>query len=433
MNSPVLRKLATALVAVLLLFYIGYQLYNANYASVQTEVAEYVSADDPGTADVVQVEGLVLRKEKVLTQEVDGVVAYVVEDGGRIQKDGTVGEIFSSQSDAAAQQQIEALDEQIADLERLGSSGNVHNSDQESLKNQTQLKLADVLKESLGGNFSSMQESREELLYTMNERQIVIGEAQGFEGRIEELKAKRESLAASGKSVGKIDSPEAGTFISQVDGYETVYSYEDVKDITPEKFEQMKAEEPVETPNAVGKICGEYNWYFVCSLDPDDALKFLQGTSVTLNFPFVTTQEIPATVAAVNQPDRQGPAVIVFESSRMGPELASLRRETCQISAERYSGIRVSQKAIHFETITKTVKGEDGKEKTITKEVKGVYVLHGTEIRFRQIIPLFSTSSYVICKQYPDESDDLMTDETVQMYDEVVIEGTDLYDGKVVK
>ena len=107
MNSPVLRKLATALVAVLLLFYIGYQLYNANYASVQTEVAEYVSADDPGTADVVQVEGLVLRKEKVLTQEVDGVVAYVVEDGGRIQKDGTVGEIFSSQSDAAAQQQIE--------------------------------------------------------------------------------------------------------------------------------------------------------------------------------------------------------------------------------------------------------------------------------------------------------------------------------------
>ena len=179
----------------------------------------YVSADDPGTADVVQVEGLVLRKEKVLTQEVDGVVAYVVEDGGRIQKDGTVGEIFSSQSDAAAQQQIEALDEQIADLERLGSSGNVHNSDQESLKNQTQLKLADVLKESLGGNFSSMQESREELLYTMNERQIVIGEAQGFEGRIEELKAKRESLAASGKSVGKIVSPEAGTFISQVDVY----------------------------------------------------------------------------------------------------------------------------------------------------------------------------------------------------------------------
>ena len=46
MNSPVLRKLATALVAVLLLFYIGYQLYNANYASVKTEVAEYVSADD---------------------------------------------------------------------------------------------------------------------------------------------------------------------------------------------------------------------------------------------------------------------------------------------------------------------------------------------------------------------------------------------------
>ncbi len=433
MNSPVLRKLATAMVAILLLFYIGYQLYNANYSSVKTEVAEYVSADDPGTADMVQVDGLILRKEKVLSQEVNGVVAYVVEDGGRIQKDGVVGEVFSSQSDAAAQQQIEILDEQIADLERLGSSGNVHNSDQGTLKSQAQLKLADVLKASLSGDFSAMQESREELLYTMNERQIVIGEEQDFEGRISELKAQREALASSGKSIGQIVSPEAGTFISKVDGYETVYSYEDVMDITPTIFEQMKAEEPKTEQNAVGKICGEYNWYFVCSMEPDDALKFLQGTSVTLKFPFVTTQEVPATVAAVNQPDRQENAVLIFESSRMSPELASLRNETCQISAERYSGIRVSQKAIHFETVTKTVKGEDGKEKKITKEVKGVYVLHGTEIRFRQIIPLFSTSSYVICKQYPDESDELMTDETVQMYDEVVIEGTDLYDGKVVK
>ena len=282
----------------------------------------------------------------MLTQEVDGVVAYVVEDGGRIQKDGTVGEIFSSQSDAAAQQQVEALDEQIADLERLGSSGNVHNSDQETLKNQTQLKLADVLKESLNGNYSSLQESREELLYTMNERQIVIGEAQDFESRIAELKARRESLVSSGKSIGKIVSPEAGTFISQVDGYETVFSYDDVKEITPEIFEQMKAEEPKIATGAVGKICGEYNWYFVCSLEPDDALKFLQGTSVTLNFPFVTAQEIPATVAAVNQPDRQGPAVVVFESSRMSPELASLRSETCQISAERYSCLLYTSRCV---------------------------------------------------------------------------------------
>ena len=53
------------------------------------------------------------------------------------------------------------------------------------------------------------------------------------------------------------------------------------------------------------------------------------------------------------------------------------------------------------------------------------------EINFKQIVPLFSTEGYVICDTNPEE--DLMTDETVSLYDEVVIEGTDLYDGKVIR
>ena len=68
----------------------------------------------------------------------------------------------------------------------------------------------------------------------------------------------------------------------------------------------------------------------------------------------------------------------------------------------------------------------------VTKEVNGVYVMLGSEIVFRLIVPLYSTSTYVICDPNPDE-DELMTSETVQLYDEIVVEGTDLYDGKVVK
>ena len=59
-------------------------------------------------------------------------------------------------------------------------------------------------------------------------------------------------------------------------------------------------------------------------------------------------------------------------------------------------------------------------------------MLHGSQLSFRQIEPLFSTESYVICNTEPD-ADTVLTDETVKLYDEVVVEGTDLYDGKVVK
>ena len=36
----------------------------------------------------------------------------------------------------------------------------------------------------------------------------------------------------------------------------------------------------------------------------------------------------------------------------MNEELASLRTETCEISVTQYSGIRVSQKAVHFAEVT---------------------------------------------------------------------------------
>ena len=96
----------------------------------------------------------------------------------------------------------------------------------------------------------------------------------------------------------------------------------------------------------------------------------------------------------------------------------------------------VSQKSIHFEKLTKEFTQEDGTKKKVEKEVQGVYVMHGNTIEFVQIIPLMSSGSYVICKELSDtdpEWKELMTKSPIRLYDEVIIEGTDLYDGKVVK
>ena len=62
--------------------------------------------------------------------------------------------------------------------------------------------------------------------------------------------------------------------------------------------------------------------------------------------------------------------------NNMNASLARLRNETVQIEIEEYSGIRVSQKSVHFETITKETYDKDGNVNgTVTKEVKGVYVM----------------------------------------------------------
>ena len=61
-----------------------------------------------------------------------------------------------------------------------------------------------------------------------------------------------------------------------------------------------------------------------------------------------------------------------------------------------------------------------------------VYILYGNSIKFVEIVPLYSSNNYVICDPDPDTSE-LMTSETLTLYDEVVVGGKDLYDGKMVK
>lgn len=432
MNSPLIRRLAAFCVAFLLLFYIGYQVYNANYTSVKTEVAVYVQADDPGTAEVVQATGTAVRKESVIQQQTNGVVTYVVEDGGKVSKGGTVAELYATEQDAAAQQQIETLNLQISQLQKLSSPGSTYAVDQDSLTKQISQKLIALLQTSASGEYDALDEPREDLLYVLNERQIVTNKVSDFNDRINSLTQQRDALTANRQVLGTVTAPSAGTFISEVDGYESVFDYDSILTITPEQYQQ-KLERQVSPPaDAVGKICGEFKWYFVCVVSAQDALKFIEGNAVSLSFPFATSDSVTAVVRAVNQESIESQAAVVLECSTMNEELARLRTETCSVSVTEYSGIRVSQKAVHFAEVTRTVENEDGEETTETREVKGVYVMHGSEIVFRQIVPLYSTSTYVICDPNPDP-EELMTSETVQLYDEIVVEGTDLYDGKVVK
>ncbi|HIS78248.1 MAG TPA: secretion protein HlyD [Candidatus Caccousia stercoris] len=432
MNSPLIRRLAAFCVAFLLLFYIGYQVYNANYTSVKTEVAVYVQADDPGTAEIVQATGTAVRKESVIQQQTNGVITYVVEDGGKVSKGGTVAELYATEQDAAAQKQIETLNLQISQLQRLSSPGSTYAVDQDSLTKQISQKLIALLQTSASGEYDSLDEPREDLLYVLNERQIVTNKVANFNDRIASLTQQRDALTANRQVLGTITAPSAGTFISEVDGYESVFDYSSILTITPEQY-QEKLQTQVSPPaDAVGKICGEFKWYFVCVVSAEDAMKFIEGNAVSLSFPFATSGSVTAVVRAVNQESIESQAAVVLECSTMNEELARLRTETCAVSVTEYSGIRVSQKAVHFAEVTRTVENEDGEETTETREVKGVYVMHGSEIVFRQIVPLYSTSTYVICDPNPDP-EELMTSETVQLYDEIVVEGTDLYDGKVVK
>lgn len=430
-QAPLVRRVASIALALLILFYIGYQIWVANYQPLKFETATWAEA-----ADSVQTTGYVIRQETVIPRgDSNGVVGYRLRDGDRISKEGVVADVFTDSDAASASQQVEQLDAEITRLESLNQAGETYAADIQQIDSRIDERMMDLLLAIRGCDAQEIQTQREELTYQMNQRQIAVGTDVDYSAYLQELKEEKKSLEEKADFVtGQITAPVSGYFSSVVDGWESVFDYDNALNLTVDDL--TKEYQPQEEPeDAVGKISQEFMWYFACVVDPTTALKLKDAGTVNLSMPFATTEKIQASVAAVNQEDPNSDAAVILRCGTMNSSLANIRHETVQIEIYSYSGVMVNQKAIHFETVEQTVTDANGKERTVVHEnVKGVYVKSGSQLHFVQIFTDITVNGYAICNTNltDEQKEQLVTDDTIQLYDEVVVEGTDLYDEKVV-
>ena len=425
MTNPRIKKIAATFAALLIFTFLGYQIYRVNFAKQVTEEALYKTVSEK-----IQATGYAIRSENVITNPYGGVLQYAVSDGGRVSSNGTVATAYSSVTTAGTKDQLDALKNEKQLLTDLQNPGNSYADSLETVGQQISKQMISLLNNSESG--TSITTDKQQLQYLLNKRQIIAGKSPDFSSRLSEIETQITQLSgtSNGQALGTVTTDKAGFFSSHVDGYENLFPINSVTTLTADDLEKEYPKGTVQD-HTVGKVVNDFFWYFACTVPAKDANRFKLESTVTLSFPFASADEIPATVIAINQQDENSDAAIILKCDRMNANLVNLRKETAEITVNQYSGIQVSQKAIHFETLTKDVKQADGTVTKQTQKVPGVYVMYGSEIRFCQIVQLYGDGTYVYCDPSPS-ADALMTDDTVKQYDQVIIEGTDLYDGKVI-
>ena len=423
MNSKKIRTIGAVLLAVLVLVYVGYQGYLATHRSIQTETAMYGQAMYGQVSDVLQAQSFIIRNEQVIDESANGVLSYRVADGTRVAQGGVIADVFSTEEDASAQRTIEQLDEEIANLQALSQPADYFVANPSMLADNS---------------FSQLTTWKESLLSALTRRQLITGEesAENLSQRISQLESQRSSLESqAGDSIGTISAPQAGYFISSVDGLESAVDVEDVENLTVAQVEELLSRDATRDSSAVGKICQDFNWYVACVFDEDDMVHLEGVDSVYLDIPFASTEQIPATVVARNYDKDSGDTAVVFQCSYMDSDIAAVRNEAVQVTVATYSGVLVNERALRFEDVEYTTTDEDGNTVTqVAENVRGVYVLYGGQLEFVQVFTDHSVNGYAICKTElsSEEQAALVTSSTIQLYDQVVVEGTDLYDGKVI-
>ncbi|MBO7519588.1 MAG: hypothetical protein J6T73_02315, partial [Clostridia bacterium] len=119
--------------------------------------------------------------------------------------------------------------------------------------------------------------------------------------------------------------------------------------------------------------------------------------------------ELTVTVKCINMSKDNNTAVVIFSCQQMNSDLATMRRGPITVVNKVYRGLKLSKKDLR-----------------VVNGVTGVYTVSGMRLKFVPVNVIYSTEDFIICEQDDKDKNPL------RLYDEVVVKGRGLYDGKII-
>ena len=248
----------------------------------------------------------------------------------------------------------------------------------------------------------------------LTNRQITIDGSIDFSAKINALEKELTALQKKDISVSNLAANESGYYISSLDGYENKINYNNIQNVTASEIEKIINSTSEPGPSgALGKLVYNYNWYLLASLKKSDAIMLKTGQTLKINFGPDFEDTISVKVYSVN-PSQNGNTAVAFVCNLMNSQLAGMRIENARIVLKEYKGYRINSNAVR-----------------IRGGVEGAYVLLGDVITFRKFDIKYSNKNYVIADIVKN------TYETkkpyyIELYDEAIIKGKNLREGRVV-
>lgn len=390
------------LVAVVLIFFF-HQFYSSVYKPITTETAVYHEM-----VDGLNITGTIIRNEYLVTCDTNGVYHYLINDGSRVAKGGVIANIYDSESASITMSSIDDITQKIDDMNEIVAYNNQQASNINLISSRVYSALDNLVTGYSNGNYYSSASNGDKLLSAINKRQYLTGENTDFSARLAELNAQLGQLKSTlPVAKGKIYAGESGYFSASTDGYETLLTTDDLSTVT---VEFMKKLTPESVPaNVVGKIVSDYEWYIAAKVSINDSMKYKIGDNLTIKTSLKTNPLLDVTVSNINLSEKSDSAVVIFSCNQMSRELASMRTGAMTVVNKKYSGLKVSKSALR-----------------VVKSKTGVFVLSGITLNFVPVNVLYSNDDFMICEQQQS------TETVLRLYDNVVIKGKNLYDGKVV-
>ena len=406
--SKIIKTLLIAALAVFILIFIGYQIYSAVYSPYQTETVSQLTHENK-----LDVEGVFLRSEEVVSASHKGyIVHYLYSDGEKVGAGGTVAELYASENDVFNYEKIKELNHRLSILEESQdqSSALVTNADQ--ITTQINNKIEELSKAIYRRDADAVSDCKDDLQILLNRRNIITEKETDFSAYISEIKREITTCKNNIKNALKtVKAEKNGNFVISADGFENIAKYGDISAMSVSEIENfISTAQPTEvSKNTIGKLITDFTWYYTMILPIDDREyheKIKEGNILKMRFSDLSEKTCNVVVDRVILDTSNSKMAVIVKSNYMTGKFCSARKEKSEIIFSSARGYKISKSAVRIEN------GD-----------KGVYVVIGQQMFFRKIDVIYEKDDYFICSVTNGSG-------TLKPFDDVIVKGTNLYDGK---
>lgn len=374
------------------------------------------TADEVVEQEKLELKAFLVRDEEYINQKTTGTVVPLIKDGMRVASGDAVARVCASDEDAANVSALLEAKESLARYQEISEQTELNALDMEKLNKTIDASFTELVRTSNSGDFFELSRNIEELENKLASKQILKDGTIDLTAKFNELNSKIQTLESKSINTSDVLAPLSGYYISNLDGYENAMDYNKISDLTVSEAEKLFEKKPGDVSGQMGKIVGSYKWYLVTVMDSKYSLLMSEGEKMKINMPYYGFKNVEVVVEKISTTQNDKVAV-AFSCNMMNETYANMRTEDIELVFKEYTGYKINSSAIRRE------KDEKG------KEVDVVYILRGDIMNARVIDIIYDAGDYVIVSE---ESKATSGYRPIKRYDEVIVKGRNLSDGKSI-
>lgn len=381
------------------LLYIIYQFFYSINSSKTETALEYTSSD------YIFSKGIFIRDEKLIDYDNVNIVNYIYENGEKVSKNTPICKVYNSSEDAINDNLVKYIDREIEILKKSKNPINGVTSQIDLLSKQIEDEHLRLTKSIFENDIKNVYLIRENILILKNRRDFILNNNINLDFRIETLEKYKENLRSKITSNDiTINSMESGFFSNKIDGYEDILNSNILSDINVDYIKNILNKKNEFSSNKIGKIVTSTNSLFAIIVEDNDISKFKIGQTIQSSFKSSSNYTVNMTVEQIKNEKENKENIVVLSTDLMSKYIINFRKEDVKISFTNNTGLKINRKAVRIEN-----------------DQKYVYVRSTQGVIKKKIDVIYENDDYILSKIVDDK-------DYLQLFDDVIIRGKDIYD-----